>query len=240
MRVLRPGEITMTRRTPGRRPEVDRPGGRALAEKMLGLTARCGRCAGTGFDPASRLAGRVSEPIRSRGPGARHRVRLLPRPGALQPEDGGLASARSPVRPRRQLGSCRSAPVEHGIWVTARGVWYVSASHGDEELEAVLTRFELALTCRDRSGQPRGPGRGSGTSRVPLPSFVRCGSGASGRGSLLVADRLEDVLGHHLVLFDVAVPGAAAGVGLTCREGEDLRHCQARRSPERAGVILGR
>ncbi|HEX7163133.1 MAG TPA: aspartate aminotransferase family protein [Trebonia sp.] len=41
-----------------------------------------------------------------------------------------------------------TALVEHGIWVTARGVWYVSASHGDEELEAVLARFELALSCR--------------------------------------------------------------------------------------------
>jgi glutamate-1-semialdehyde 2,1-aminomutase len=38
-----------------------------------------------------------------------------------------------------------TALVEHGIWVTARGVWYVSASHGDEELEAALTRFELAV-----------------------------------------------------------------------------------------------
>jgi glutamate-1-semialdehyde 2,1-aminomutase len=41
-----------------------------------------------------------------------------------------------------------TALVEQGIWVTARGVWYVSASHGHEELEAVLTRFELALSRR--------------------------------------------------------------------------------------------
>jgi glutamate-1-semialdehyde 2,1-aminomutase len=36
--------------------------------------------------------------------------------------------------------------VRHGIWVAGRGVWYVSASHGDEELDAALTRFERALS----------------------------------------------------------------------------------------------
>ncbi|MFJ8811856.1 aspartate aminotransferase family protein [Amycolatopsis thermoflava] len=35
--------------------------------------------------------------------------------------------------------------VEHGLWVTGRGVWYVSACHGEEELDAALTRFEKAL-----------------------------------------------------------------------------------------------
>jgi glutamate-1-semialdehyde 2,1-aminomutase len=37
--------------------------------------------------------------------------------------------------------------VEHGIWVASRGVWYVSASHGDAELDAALTRFDQALTA---------------------------------------------------------------------------------------------
>ncbi|GAA3810541.1 aspartate aminotransferase family protein [Amycolatopsis tucumanensis] len=41
--------------------------------------------------------------------------------------------------------------VEHGIWVTGRGVWYVSASHGGDELDAALTRFEAAL--RDGAGR---------------------------------------------------------------------------------------
>jgi glutamate-1-semialdehyde 2,1-aminomutase len=35
--------------------------------------------------------------------------------------------------------------VQHGIWVAGRGVWYVSASHGDQELDAALTRFESAI-----------------------------------------------------------------------------------------------
>jgi glutamate-1-semialdehyde 2,1-aminomutase len=35
--------------------------------------------------------------------------------------------------------------VEAGVWVAARGVWYVSAAHGDRELEVTLERAEAAL-----------------------------------------------------------------------------------------------
>ena len=35
--------------------------------------------------------------------------------------------------------------VEAGVWVAARGVWYVSAAHGDRELEVTLERVEAAL-----------------------------------------------------------------------------------------------
>jgi len=34
----------------------------------------------------------------------------------------------------------------HGVWVAGRGVWYVSAAHGQDELTAVLDRVESALT----------------------------------------------------------------------------------------------
>jgi glutamate-1-semialdehyde 2,1-aminomutase len=36
--------------------------------------------------------------------------------------------------------------VEGGIWVTGRGIWYVSAAHGDRELTEVLERFDAVLT----------------------------------------------------------------------------------------------
>ncbi|GHF73296.1 glutamate-1-semialdehyde 2,1-aminomutase [Amycolatopsis bartoniae] len=36
--------------------------------------------------------------------------------------------------------------VDNGIWVTGRGVWYVSAAHGQRELEAVLSRFDKAVS----------------------------------------------------------------------------------------------
>jgi glutamate-1-semialdehyde 2,1-aminomutase len=35
--------------------------------------------------------------------------------------------------------------ISHGIWVSPRGIWYVSAAHGPEELDATLTRFDKAL-----------------------------------------------------------------------------------------------
>ena len=35
--------------------------------------------------------------------------------------------------------------VEHGVWVAGRGIWYVSAAHGDQELTAVLERLDAAL-----------------------------------------------------------------------------------------------
>ncbi len=33
----------------------------------------------------------------------------------------------------------------HGVWVARRGIWYVSAEHGDPELEAVLERADAAF-----------------------------------------------------------------------------------------------
>lgn len=38
-----------------------------------------------------------------------------------------------------------SALVAHGIWVAARGIWYVSAAHSHVEVDAALSRFEAAL-----------------------------------------------------------------------------------------------
>jgi beta-alanine--pyruvate transaminase len=35
--------------------------------------------------------------------------------------------------------------VDQGVWVTGRGIWYVSAAHGDAELTAVLERLDAAL-----------------------------------------------------------------------------------------------
>jgi glutamate-1-semialdehyde 2,1-aminomutase len=34
---------------------------------------------------------------------------------------------------------------DHGVWVAGRGIWYVSATHGERELTAVLERLEAAL-----------------------------------------------------------------------------------------------
>jgi glutamate-1-semialdehyde 2,1-aminomutase len=34
---------------------------------------------------------------------------------------------------------------DHGVWVAGRGIWYVSAAHGERELTAVLDRFAATL-----------------------------------------------------------------------------------------------
>ena len=34
---------------------------------------------------------------------------------------------------------------ECGVWVAGRGIWYVSAAHGDRELDEALDRVDTAL-----------------------------------------------------------------------------------------------
>lgn len=36
---------------------------------------------------------------------------------------------------------------DHGVWVAGRGIWYVSAAHGERELAALLERFDAALAA---------------------------------------------------------------------------------------------
>ena len=36
---------------------------------------------------------------------------------------------------------------EHGLWVTGRGIWYVSAAHGSAELADTLERFDNAVSA---------------------------------------------------------------------------------------------
>jgi glutamate-1-semialdehyde 2,1-aminomutase len=36
--------------------------------------------------------------------------------------------------------------VDHGVWVARRGVWYVSAAHGEREVDVALERMDAALT----------------------------------------------------------------------------------------------
>jgi glutamate-1-semialdehyde 2,1-aminomutase len=40
--------------------------------------------------------------------------------------------------------------IDHGIWVTGRGICYVSAAHAEAELAAALERFDAALTAFTR------------------------------------------------------------------------------------------
>jgi glutamate-1-semialdehyde 2,1-aminomutase len=35
--------------------------------------------------------------------------------------------------------------IEEGVWVAGRGIWYVSAAHGEREVEVTLERARAAL-----------------------------------------------------------------------------------------------
>jgi glutamate-1-semialdehyde 2,1-aminomutase len=51
---------------------------------------------------------------------------------------------------RRDLGGYLELArrlAQHGLWVAGRGIWYVSAAHGEAELAAALDRFDSALTA---------------------------------------------------------------------------------------------
>lgn len=83
--------------------------------------------------------------------GERHglplRVQGLPMAFHVSFGDGDVTDYRSLQQldlPR--YTSLAASLVEHGLWVAGRGVWYVSAAHGPDELEAALTRFDKTLT----------------------------------------------------------------------------------------------
>ena len=60
---------------------------------------------------------------------------------------------RAPVRNLRELSALElgrystfaNRLAEHGLWVAERGIWYVSAAHGQAEMEATVERFDAAL-----------------------------------------------------------------------------------------------
>ncbi|WP_035812710.1 aspartate aminotransferase family protein [Jiangella gansuensis] len=63
-----------------------------------------------------------------------------------------------PIHHHAQLGTIDAARyarfvevlVAHGVWVAPRGIWYVSAAHGDRELDAVVNRMDAALAAETR------------------------------------------------------------------------------------------
>lgn len=54
----------------------------------------------------------------------------------------GLARRDQPAYARLAAGFA-----EHGLWVAPRGIWYVSAAHGEDELQAALERVDAALAA---------------------------------------------------------------------------------------------
>ncbi|WP_194927111.1 aspartate aminotransferase family protein [Catenulispora pinisilvae] len=91
--------------------------------------------------------------------GDKHQVplRIQGLPAAFHVSFGGPRSAggSAPVRDLsglRELDLVRYADfsrllAEHGVWVAGRGIWYVSAAHGDAELSDALDRVDAALAA---------------------------------------------------------------------------------------------
>nr|WP_246345188.1 aspartate aminotransferase family protein [Conexibacter arvalis] len=84
-------------------------------------------------------------PLRLQGPGIAFHASFLP-------EENG-ASGELEVRDLRGLKRLDTARYQRfaraladaGVWVAGRGVWYVSAAHGERELDAALSRAATAL-----------------------------------------------------------------------------------------------
>lgn len=76
------------------------------------------------------------------------RVQGLPAAFHVSFGEGEVTDYRSLQRlDLQRYAALASAVIPHGIWIAPRGIWYVSAAHGQSELDATLTRFEAALTA---------------------------------------------------------------------------------------------
>jgi glutamate-1-semialdehyde 2,1-aminomutase len=94
----------------------------------------------TGLREIARDAG---VPLRVAGPGMAFHASFL-KPGA--PADLAVTDLR--VLKTLDLDRYKRfsrALADAGIWVAGRGIWYVSAAHGDRELDETLTRFRAAI-----------------------------------------------------------------------------------------------
>lgn len=75
------------------------------------------------------------------------RVAGLPAAFHVSIGDGAVTDHRSLSKLNlAQYAQFAAVIVEHRVWVADRGIWYVSAAHGQSELDVALTRFDEALT----------------------------------------------------------------------------------------------
>lgn len=89
------------------------------------------------------IAREADVPLRVAGPGmAFHASFLKPgSPADLDVTDLRVLKTLDLERYRKFARALASA----GIWVAGRGIWYVSAAHGEREFEETLNRFRLAI-----------------------------------------------------------------------------------------------
>jgi glutamate-1-semialdehyde 2,1-aminomutase len=95
-----------------------------------------------------RVGNRLMEALSTLGRDVGLRVQGLPM--AFHASFGPDAAEVTDYRSLQVLDSARYRKLaellwDEGVWVAARGIWYLSAAHGDRELELTLERVESAL-----------------------------------------------------------------------------------------------
>jgi glutamate-1-semialdehyde 2,1-aminomutase len=96
----------------------------------------------------ARVGGRLMMELSELGRDVGLRVQGLPM--AFHVSFGPEAAEVRDYRSVRALDAARYRKLaellwDEGVWVAARGIWYLSAAHGDRELDATLERFAAAL-----------------------------------------------------------------------------------------------
>lgn len=92
---------------------------------------------------------RLMDGLRAAGARHGHPLNVQGLPMAFNASVGGPAVAHdhleAAMRDGRAYDRVADALVAAGVWVARRGIWYVSAAHGEEELELTLARIDAAL-----------------------------------------------------------------------------------------------
>ncbi|ADB49675.1 aspartate aminotransferase family protein [Conexibacter woesei] len=96
------------------------------------------------MDGLREAAAEAGVPLRLQGPGIAFHASFAPE--GSTPDEIDVRD----LRGLRTLDAARyqrfaRALADAGVWVAGRGVWYVSAAHGERELDAALTRAAVAL-----------------------------------------------------------------------------------------------
>jgi glutamate-1-semialdehyde 2,1-aminomutase len=100
------------------------------------------------YEQLERVGTTLMEGLRKLGEanGLALQVQGLPMAFHVSFGDGAVTDYRSlQTRDADRYRGLADALVAEGVWVARRGIWYVSAAHGDEEVEVTLERAETAL-----------------------------------------------------------------------------------------------
>ncbi len=113
-----------------------------------GVAGRRGLADHPPYAEIERVGGRLMDGLRAAGADAGRPLRLQGLPMAFHASFGDVDV--TDYRSLQQLDTRRyrrlvGLLIEEGVWVASRGIWYVSARHGDREVDVTLERFAKAV-----------------------------------------------------------------------------------------------